>query len=87
MCCSVRTKARPSTCQTVLLVRFKPIHCIYAQRITNSFIVPFEEDEKDPSVWFLDHNYIEAMNAMFKKVNGKQGREDSDRLEHVQAVL
>jgi 26S proteasome regulatory subunit N8 len=22
-------------------------------------------------VWFLDHNYVEAMNDMFKKVNGK----------------
>ena len=33
-------------------------------------LVPFEEDEKDPSVWFLDHNYIEGMNNMFKKVNG-----------------
>lgn len=32
--------------------------------------VPFEEDEKDPRTWFLDHNYIEAMNEMFKKVNG-----------------
>jgi len=34
-------------------------------------IVPFEEDEKDPRTWFLDHNYIESMNDMFKKVNGK----------------
>ena len=34
-------------------------------------IVPFEEDERDPSVWFLDHNYVEAMNDMFKKVNGE----------------
>ena len=33
-------------------------------------IVPFEEDEKDPSVWFLDHNYHENMFNMFKKVNG-----------------
>lgn len=33
-------------------------------------LVPFEEDPKDPSVWFLDHNYVEAMNDMFKKVNG-----------------
>jgi hypothetical protein len=33
-------------------------------------LVPFEEDEKDPSVWFLDHNYVEAMNDMFRKVNG-----------------
>ncbi|KAL1930035.1 hypothetical protein VTP01DRAFT_1189 [Rhizomucor pusillus] len=40
--------------------------------VSNSFAVPFEEDEKDPSVWFLDHNYIEAMNAMFKKVNAKE---------------
>lgn len=39
--------------------------------ITNSFAVPFEEDEKDPRTWFLDHNYIESMNDMFKKVNGK----------------
>jgi 26S proteasome regulatory subunit N8 len=32
--------------------------------------VPFEEDEKDPRTWYLDHNYIESMNDMFKKVNG-----------------
>ncbi|CAG8539630.1 12209_t:CDS:2 [Ambispora leptoticha] len=38
--------------------------------VANSFAVPFEEDEKDLSVWFLDHNYVEAMNDMFKKVNG-----------------
>eukprot|EP00271_Cylindrocystis_brebissonii_P002552 TRINITY_DN13243_c0_g1_i1.p1 TRINITY_DN13243_c0_g1~~TRINITY_DN13243_c0_g1_i1.p1 ORF type:complete len:304 (+),score=66.38 TRINITY_DN13243_c0_g1_i1:249-1160(+) len=40
--------------------------------ITNSYAVPFEEDDKDPSVWFLDHNYHEAMFAMFKKVNAKE---------------
>ena len=34
-------------------------------------IVPFDEDEKDPSVWFLDHDYLENMYGMFKKVNGK----------------
>lgn len=33
-------------------------------------IVPFDEDEKDPSVWFLDHDYLENMYGMFKKVNG-----------------
>lgn len=33
-------------------------------------VVPFEEDDKDPSVWFLDHTYIEEMNTMFKKING-----------------
>ena len=36
------------------------------------FLVPFEEDEKDPSVWFLDHNYVESMNDMFKKVNARE---------------
>ncbi|ORX48000.1 Mov34-domain-containing protein [Hesseltinella vesiculosa] len=40
--------------------------------VANSFAVPFEEDEKDPNVWFLDHNYVEAMNDMFKKVNAKE---------------
>lgn len=35
-------------------------------------VVPFEEDEKDPSVWFLDHNYVENMNDMFKKVNARE---------------
>ncbi|CAK4029927.1 26S proteasome regulatory subunit rpn-8 [Lecanosticta acicola] len=41
-------------------------------RVSNSFAVPFEEDDKDPSVWFLDHNYVEAMNDMFKKVNARE---------------
>lgn len=34
--------------------------------------MPFEEDEKNPSVWFLDHNYVESMNDMFKKVNARE---------------
>lgn len=41
-------------------------------RVSNSFAVPFEEDDKDPSVWFLDHNYVEGMNDMFKKVNARE---------------
>lgn len=32
--------------------------------------VPFEEDDKDPSIWFLDHNYHESMFSMFKRING-----------------
>lgn len=45
---------------------------IFNSRATSprTILVPFEEDEKDPSVWFLDHNYHEAMYDMFKKVNG-----------------
>merc|ERR1711923_40754 len=40
--------------------------------ISNSFAIPFDEDEKDPSVWFLDHQYLVQMYAMFKKVNAKE---------------
>ena len=38
--------------------------------VANSFGIPFEEDEKDSKTWFLDHNYVEGMWEMFKKVNG-----------------
>lgn len=40
--------------------------------VSNSFAVPFDEDEKDRSVWFLDHDYLENMYGMFKKVNAKE---------------
>merc|ERR1711972_1056675 len=40
--------------------------------ITNCFAVPFEEDPRDPQVWFVDHNFHENMFAMFKKVNTKE---------------
>ncbi|KAL2863584.1 proteasome regulatory particle lid subunit RPN8 [Aspergillus lucknowensis] len=41
-------------------------------RVSNCFAVPFEEDEKDPSVWFLDHNFVESMRDMFKKINARE---------------
>lgn len=34
--------------------------------------MPFDEDDRDDSVWFLDHDYLENMYGMFKKVNGEQ---------------
>lgn len=40
--------------------------------VANSFAVPFDEDPKDSSVWFLDHDYFENMAAMFKKVNARE---------------
>ncbi|XP_065176489.1 26S proteasome non-ATPase regulatory subunit 7-like [Sycon ciliatum] len=40
--------------------------------VSNSFAVPFEEDAKDPSIWFLDHDYLENMYRMFKKVTAKE---------------
>jgi len=40
--------------------------------ITNSYAVPFEEDPRNPKIWFVDHNYHENMFAMFKKVTAKE---------------
>lgn len=40
--------------------------------VANSFAVPFDEDDKDPSVWYLDHDYLDSMASMFKKVNAKE---------------
>lgn len=40
--------------------------------VTNSFAVPFEEDLKNPAIWFLDHNYLETMYRMYKKVNARE---------------
>jgi 26S proteasome regulatory subunit N8 len=39
---------------------------------SNAYAVPFEEDERDSSVWFLDHNYHENMFSMFRKVSAKE---------------
>ncbi|XP_018014482.2 26S proteasome non-ATPase regulatory subunit 7, partial [Hyalella azteca] len=33
---------------------------------------PFDEDERDPKVWFLDHDYLENKYQMFKKVNARE---------------
>ncbi|XP_052816379.1 26S proteasome non-ATPase regulatory subunit 7-like [Mya arenaria] len=40
--------------------------------VSNSYAVPFDEDAHDKSVWFLDHDYLEQMYSMFKKVNAKE---------------
>jgi hypothetical protein len=42
--------------------------------------VPFEEDDKDPSIWFLDHSYLEIMFRMFKKVNGERQHQQQPAL-------
>ena len=34
--------------------------------------MPFDEEEKEKDVWFLDHEYLENMYTMFRKVNGKK---------------
>jgi 26S proteasome regulatory subunit N8 len=48
----------------------KSINAGKSINVANSFGVPFEEDDKDAKTWFLDHNYVEGMFEMFKKVNG-----------------
>jgi len=40
--------------------------------VTNSYAVPFDEDDLSPNIWFLDHNFHEAMFAMFKTVNARE---------------
>lgn len=34
--------------------------------------MPFDEEDKERDVWFFDHEYLENMYTMFKKVNGNQ---------------
>lgn len=40
--------------------------------VSNSFAVPFDEDDRDSRTWFLDHDYIDGMMEMFKKVNARE---------------
>jgi len=40
--------------------------------VTNSYAVPFEEDDQNPAIWFLDHNFHENMYAMYRKVNARE---------------
>jgi len=40
--------------------------------ISNSFALPFDEEDKEKDVWFLDHEYLENMYTMFRKVNARE---------------
>lgn len=40
--------------------------------VTNSYAVPFDEEEGSNGAWFVDHNFHETMYAMFKKINIKE---------------
>lgn len=53
----------------VLLGETEPGNTTHA---TNSFAVPFEEDAKDPNVWYFDHLYLENMAYMFSKINKRE---------------
>lgn len=56
----------------VLLGQWKVIDGKKLLDISNSFAVPFDEDVRDRSVWYLDHDYLENMAQMFKKVNARE---------------
>jgi hypothetical protein len=56
--------------QIVLLVRVELLFCFRLKIFI--ILVPFDEEEKEKEVWFLDHEYLEIMHTMFRKVNGKQ---------------
>lgn len=40
--------------------------------VTNSFAVPFDEDPKNSSVMYVDHDYLEMMAGMFRRINAKE---------------
>lgn len=40
--------------------------------VANSFALPFDEDDRDKAVWFLDHDYLVEMAGMFRKVCAKE---------------
>ncbi|CAL4104502.1 unnamed protein product, partial [Meganyctiphanes norvegica] len=40
--------------------------------VSNSYAGLFDEDDKDKSVWYLDHDYLENKYHMFKKVNARE---------------
>ena len=40
--------------------------------VQNCFALPFEEDPKDATIWYLDHSYLEVMYGMFKKINARE---------------
>jgi 26S proteasome regulatory subunit N8 len=40
--------------------------------VTSCFSVPFEIDEREPQIWFLDHSYLENMFNMLLKVNAQE---------------
>lgn len=64
--------AKMSGCRTVSQVCTSPVCWCGLRWLLTKRSVPFEEDEKDPSVWFLDHNFVESMNDMFKKINARE---------------
>eukprot|EP00736_Rhodelphis_marinus_P013877 Rmarinus@m.23359 len=40
--------------------------------ISNSYAIPFDEDEKGEPVWFLDFNYHQVMHRMSRKINARE---------------
>lgn len=72
-------------CVSRLMEAGSSLGAICSRNLDFRWTVPFEEDAKDPTTWFLDHNYHEDMFAMFKKVNGECHRTPIARPSRVDA--
>jgi 26S proteasome regulatory subunit N8 len=40
--------------------------------VSNCYALPFDEEDKESNVWFVDHLFHERMLKMFKKINAKE---------------
>lgn len=60
------------TCFDVVRAGPSPLHLSPPRPRPIAIAVPFEEDESNKSIWFLDHNYLEAMFGMYKRINAKE---------------
>lgn len=55
--------------ELVVVFLWTCIYCLFLN-VLLVHAVPFEEDDKDPSIWFLDHDYHGSMFSMFRRING-----------------
>lgn len=65
------TRVARDTSKRVIGVLLGELHGGKAE-LTNSYAIPFEEDPKDSSSWYIDRQYHEDMYAMFKKINASE---------------
>ena len=55
--------------------------CVFCFRAPTSFAVPFEEDPRNPSIWYLDHNFLEGGNKTYLPCPPLRSTDACDRLE------
>lgn len=67
-----RVVGRKNEGRRVVGILLGQVHSNGTINVTNSYAVPFDEDDKNPDVWFLDHDYHDTMADLFKKVNARE---------------